>query len=341
MISNLFSNAIYMLLTILIFSLAFDLLIGEFPVKIHPVVIVGNMINYFKGQFIDIQSRTSGFLLAVCVIILSSFIFLIPLLVAEYLALSNEIWSYLFKVVALLLLSTTFSVKLLLSSAREVEDDLKIGKLNQARQKVSYLVSRDTDKLNKEHVISAVIETLTENIPDSYVSTIFYYVLFGVIAYFMGFNDYNSVIIAVLAAFIHRIIDTMDSMLGYQTEELYRIGYFPAKLDDAVNYIPARLSAIVIVVAAFALNLNYKNSFFVMRRDGSKGPSPNSAYTMSAVAGALGIELEKEGVYTLGTPLHNLKTQCISKAIDLTRLTIAFATIFYIFVLADVLLYLI
>ena len=218
---------------------------------------------------------------------------------------------------------------------------MKKGNLKGARERVSYLVSRKTSELSKEHVISATIETLTENIPDSYVSTMFYYVLFGVIAYFIGFDDFNAVIIAILAAFIHRIIDTLDSMVGYETDELINIGYVPAKLDDIVNYIPARFSGALIVVASLAMGLNWRNSYFVMRRDARAGPSPNSGYTMSAVAGALNIQLEKENVYTLGDPVHKIETECIEKAIDITRFTIFLATLFLVVILLDILLILI
>jgi adenosylcobinamide-phosphate synthase len=197
MIIELYANAIYMLLTIMIFSLAFDLIVGEFPARIHPVVLVGGIISFFKDRLVKYNSRTAGLFLTICVIAFGSLIMLVPLLIFK-MFIFNDIMEYVFKLVALLLLSSCFSVKLLLSSAREVEDDLKKGNLKVARERVSYLVSRKTNELSKEHVISATIETLTENIPDSYVSTMFYYVLFGVIAYFIGFNDFNAVIIAVV-----------------------------------------------------------------------------------------------------------------------------------------------
>ena len=340
MIIELYANAIYMLLTIMIFSLAFDLIVGEFPARIHPVVLVGGIISFFKDRLIKYNSRTAGLFLTICVIAFGSLIMLVPLLIFK-MFIFNDIMEYVFKLVALLLLSSCFSVKLLLSSACEVEDDLKRGNLKVARERVSYLVSRKTSELSKEHVISATIETLTENIPDSYVSTMFYYVLFGVIAYFIGFNDFDAVIIAILAAFIHRIIDTLDSMVGYETDELINIGYVPAKLDDIVNYIPARFSGALIVVASLAMGLNWRNSYFIMRRDARAGPSPNSGYTMSAVAGALNIQLEKENVYTLGDPVHKIETECIEKAIDITRFTIFLATLFLVVILLDILLILI
>ena len=338
MISELYSNSIYMLLTILLFALAIDLLIGEFPVKLHPVVWIGNIISFFKKYFIKYDNKFSGLMISICVIIFSSLIVLVPMLVIKHFLYLNGRMIYLFKLIAVLLLSSTFSVKLLLDSARDVERDLKNNNLNKARQAVSYLVSRKTDELNREHVISAVIETLTENIPDSYVSTIFYYSIVGIIAFLLGFNDYDVVILATLAALIHRVVDTMDSMLGYKTEELYNIGYVPAHLDDILNYIPARLSGVLIIIASAFLGLNWKGASYIMKRDARNCDSPNSGYTMATVAGALNIQLEKEGVYTLGDDIHPLKVECIEKAIDIARLSIFLITIFFFVVFMDLIL---
>ena len=128
MIIDLYANAIYMLLTIMIFSLAFDLLIGEFPAQIHPVVLVGRIISFFKDRLIKYNSRTAGLFLTICGIAFGALIMLVPLLIFR-MVIFNEIMEYVFKLAALLLLSSCFSVKLLLSSAREAEDDLKKGKL--------------------------------------------------------------------------------------------------------------------------------------------------------------------------------------------------------------------
>ena len=338
MITELYSNSIYMLLTILLFALAIDLLIGEFPVRIHPVVWIGNIISFFKKYLIGYDNKISGVIISICVIAVSSLIVLVPMLVIKHFLYLNEGMIYLFKLAAVLILSSTFSVKLLLDSARDVGKDLKNNNLNKARQAVSYLVSRKTDELNKEHIISAVIETLTENIPDSYVSTVFYYSIVGIAAFLLGFNDFDVVILALLAALIHRVADTMDSMLGYKTDELYNIGYVPAHLDDILNYIPARISGMLIVIAAAFLGLNWKGANYIMRRDARNCDSPNSGYTMATVAGALNIQLEKEGVYTLGDNIHPLKVECIDKAIDITKLTIFLITVFFFFVFMDLIL---
>lgn len=338
MITEIYSNSIYMLLTILLFALAFDLLIGEFPVKLHPVVWIGNIIGFFKNHLINYNSKMAGLILSIAVILISSLIVLVPMLIAKHYLYLNDGMLYVFKILAVLLLSSTFSVKLLLDSARDVERDLKNNNLKKAREAVSYLVSRKTDELNKEHVISAVIETLSENIPDSYVSTIFYYSIVGIAAFLLGFNDFDVVILALLAALIHRVVDTMDSMLGYKTDELYNIGFVPARLDDALNYIPARISGILIVIASAILGLNWKGANYIMRRDAGNCDSPNSGYTMATVAGALNIQLEKEGVYTLGDNLHPIKVECIEKAIDIARFTIFLITIFFFVVFMDLIL---
>ena len=338
MITELYSNSIYMLLTILLFSLAVDLLLGEFPMQIHPVVWIGKIISFFKNILIKYDNKIAGLILSIAVIIVSSLIVLIPMAIARYLLPYNDMMIYLFKLIAILLLTSTFSVKLLLDSARDVEKDLRNNNLNKARQAVSYLVSRDTNELNKEHVISAVIETLSENIPDSYVSTVFYYSIVGIIASLCGIGDFDVIILAVLAAFIHRVVDTMDSMVGYKTKELYNIGFIPAHLDDALNYIPARFSGALIVVSAMFLRLNWKNALFIMRRDANNCDSPNSGYTMATVAGALNIQLEKEGVYTLGDNINPINVDCIEKAVDLARLTIFLVTLFFMFVFMDLIL---
>ena len=338
MITEIYSNSIYMLLTILLFALAFDLLIGEFPVKLHPVVWIGNIIGFFKNHLIKYDSKMAGLIISIAVILISSLIVLIPMLIAKHYLYLNDGMLYVFKILAVLLLSSTFSVKLLLDSARDVEKDLKNSNLKKAREAVSYLVSRKTDELNKEHVISAVIETLSENIPDSYVSTIFYYSIVGIAAFLLGFNDFDVVILALLAALIHRVVDTMDSMLGYKTDELYNIGFVPARLDDALNYIPARISGILIVISSAILGLNWKGANYIMKRDAGNCDSPNSGYTMATVAGALNIQLEKEGVYTLGDNLHPIKVECIEKAIDIARFAIFLITIFFFVVFMDLIL---
>jgi adenosylcobinamide-phosphate synthase len=207
-------------------------------------------------------------------------------------------------IVSSILLSTTFSIKLLISSANNVKTDLN-NDINKAKKSVSYLVSRDTSQLSYEKVISAVIETLTENITDSVVSPIFY-----------------TFILGILGGIAYRVVNTLDAMIGYKNPKNINIGWFPAKLDDILNYLPARITGVLIILAAFILKLNWRNSYRIMIRDANKTPSPNSGYPMAAAAGALGIQLIKPGSYKLGDPINNLNCETITETIKLTKVSI-------------------
>ena len=307
----------------LILSLAIDLIFGELPTKIHPVVIIGSIISFFKKILIGIKSRLSGLILVVCVCIVVSVILYVIYLVSSLNML-------LFSIVFILLLSSTFSVKMLLQTAVDVKDALDIS-IDKARQLVSYLVSRDTEELTESFIVSASIESLTENITDSYVAPVFYYFIFGLIILYYPINDYLYYLL--LIPMLYRISNTQDAMLGYETDELKDIGFFPAKIDDILNYIPARLSGLFVVLAAYLLRLDGRNAYKIMRRDAKKCPSPNSGYTMATTAGALNIQLIKKDTYILGDDNKVISKDDITKAVNLSRLTIILFTITIILLL--------
>jgi adenosylcobinamide-phosphate synthase len=183
--------------------------------------------------------------------------------------------------------------------------------LEKSRQLVSYLVSRDTSKLSQSQLISATVESLTENITDSVISPLFY-----------------AFILGVPGAIAYRVINTLDAMVGYKNEENKIIGWFPAKLDDLLNYIPARITGILVIIAAMILGMNWRNSYLIMMRDARNTPSPNSGYSMAAAAGALEIKLNKPGVYQLGDNKFSLNHETIMDAIKLTRVTIFLFVLF-------------
>lgn len=301
----------------LLLSLAIDLIFGELPTKIHPVVIIGSLISFFKKVFIKIKNKWSGFLTTICVMLIFSLLIIIIMLLAS-------INDYLFIILYSVLLSSTYSIRMLLTSAKSIENDLNED-INKARQAVSYLVSRDTDELTEGFIVSATIESMTENITDSYIAPVFYFTIFSIVL--IVFNK-NYFIILLLIAFIYRISNTLDAMLGYTTDELINIGFFPAKLDDILNYIPARISGVFVVLSAYILGYNGKNAFKIMKRDARNCPSPNSGYTMASAAGALDIQLVKKGTYILGDNTHQISVNDISKAIKLTSVTITLFTIF-------------
>lgn len=282
-----------------------DLLIGELPSKIHPVVWMGQSIYFLKPYLLKLQNKLSGFVLT---IILSVF-FVLSSIIILYLISSNHI---IYILVSVILLSTTFSIKMLISTSKDVATNLSSNS-EKARKKVSYLVSRDTKNLDDSQLISATIESLTENITDSITSPILFYFILG-----------------VPGAMFFRLVNTLDAMVGYKNEENAVIGWFPAKLDDILNYVPARVTGLIIVIAAFLLRMNWKNSFKIMIRDARNSPSPNSGFTMAASAGALEIELEKPNVYKIGDNNKNLTIETIHNAIKLTKMTVFLFLIFSI-----------
>ncbi len=306
----------FILLT-LVLSLLVDLIYGELPTKIHPVVIIGKFISFFKNIFIKYKNRLSGFFTTLFTVICCCILLVIIMLVCS-------INDNLFFVVFSLFLSSTFSINMLISTAKDIENDLRYD-INKARQSVSYLVSRDTDELTESFIVSATIESMTENITDSYIAPIFYFTLGSIIFIVFNINDF---IILLLIPFIYRISNTLDAMLGYTTDELINIGFFPAKLDDILNYIPSRISGMFVVFSAYLLGYNGKNAYEIMKRDARKCPSPNSGYTMASTAGALDIQLVKKDTYILGDNTYEINVLDISKAIKLTSLTIALFTVF-------------
>lgn len=309
----------------LIISLAIDLIYGELPTKIHPVVIIGKIIDLFKGIFIGMNNKLSGFLTTTFTILLSCLILLIIMKI-------TSINDYLFLIVYSIMLSSTYSIKMLLSTAKSIENDLKKD-IEIARKSVSYLVSRDTDELSESFIVSATIESMTENITDSYIAPIFYYTIISVL--FIMF-DINYFIVLLIVPFIYRISNTLDAMLGYKTDELINIGFFPAKLDDVLNYVPSRVSGLFVVLSAYLLRYDGMNAYKIMKRDARKCPSPNSGYTMAPTAGALNIQLVKKDTYVLGDNTHEINVSDISKAIRLTSTTIALFTIFILIIITIV-----
>ena len=132
---------------------------------------------------------------------------------------------------------------------------------------------------------------------------------------------------------LYRLYNTLDAMVGYETDELKDIGYFPAKIDDVLNYIPSRIAGLYVVLSAYILNLNGKNSFRIMMRDARNCPSPNSGYTMASTAGALDIMLVKKDTYVLGDENKEIEVEDIEKAVKLSKLTIILFTVTIILLL--------
>jgi adenosylcobinamide-phosphate synthase len=175
-----------------------------------------------------------------------------------------------------------FAVRMLVDAGRAVRLPLEDGDLPSARLALQSLVSRDRSRLTAELASAAAIESLAENVSDSVVAPLFYYALFG-----------------LPGAALYRLCNTLDSMIGYRGHYEY-LGKVSARLDDILNLLPSRLTALLIIGLAPLFGGKRQSAWRIWRRDAGKTASPNAGHPMSAAAGALEIQLEKVGHYTLG-----------------------------------------
>lgn len=204
------------------------------------------------------------------------------------------------------------ATKSLDKESKKVFIPLKQGNILNARKYLSYIVGRDTRKLDKNQVTRAVVETIAENISDGIIAPLFYIVIGG-----------------PALGMAYKAINTLDSMVGYKNERYQYFGWASAKLDDVANYIPARLTAIFIVIAAYIKGFDWKNSIKIIKRDRKNHKSPNSGYPESAVAGALRIQIGGTNTYfgqlvykpTIGDPIRALEIEDIIRTIHIMYIT--------------------
>ena len=202
-------------------------------------------------------------------------------------------------IVGALLLKCTFSLKELHRAALRVKRLLMEDKLNEATFELRSLVSRDTNELPMPLIASATVESVAENTCDSFVAPLFYFIFLG-----------------VPGAIAYRVVNTLDSMLGYHGEYEY-LGKFASRLDDVLNFVSARLTSLLLVLAAFLSRKDARSSWQVVRNDHANTESPNAGWTMAAVAGALNVQLEKAGHYKLGMANAPLTPHTIDAALVL------------------------
>ncbi|MFZ2376651.1 MAG: cobalamin biosynthesis protein [Methanothrix sp.] len=290
-------------LAVFLLAAAFDILIGEPPVRIHPVVWIGRLISSLRS--LARPSMMQGILLAVIVIAAS-------VLSAHLLVEGARAFPVLPLLVGAYLLKSTFAIRCLLETSssigRMVDQDIE-----EAKKMLPALVGRETGSLSPAQVSSAVIESLSENYVDSILTPIFYYVLLSPLG------------LGLEAAMAFKAISTMDSMIGYKKPGLKELGFAGARLDDLANWIPARMSLILIALARPGGARDAIRGAWKYHR---ATPSPNSGWPMAAAAGSLKIRLEKPDQYVLleenpepGTGDILRATALMQSAIALTMLT--------------------
>jgi len=299
-------------LIVFLLAAAYDILIGEPPVGIHPVVWIGRLISLLRKR--APPTKLGGLMVAASVIAATVSFGHLLVWVAGQIPTVGYVAAV---AVSAYLLKSTFAVRCLLQTSldigRGIDDDI-----SQAKNMLPALVGRETKDLTRAQATSAVIESLSENYVDGILSPIFYFLIFE--PFGLGLE----------AALAFKAISTMDSMLGYKTKGLKDLGFVPARLDDLANLIPARLS---ILFLAAANPKKAKNTIITAFRYHRATPSPNSGWPMSAAAGALGIRLEKPGFYVLLDNGKEPETQDILLAVRLVGTTIAITLLTSILIL--------
>lgn len=297
-------------LEIFALATAFDILVGEPPSSIHPVVWIGRLISLLRRQ--APPTRAGGLAVALLVILCT--------VAAGHILVyaGGLITPALGVLLAAYLLKSTFAVRCLLETSRSIgraiDDDMK-----SAKSMLPALVGRKTESLTPAQARSAVIESLSENYVDSVLSPILYYLLFQ--PFGLGLE----------AALAFKAISTMDSMLGYKTAELVHMGYVPAHLDDLANFIPARVSIIIIALSSPG---RAGSALAAALRDHGRTPSPNSGWPMAAAAGALGVRLDKPGYYVLLDEGREPRAEDIGRSLRLMGTAMAVTLAASILVLA-------
>ena len=293
-------------IVIVAFALGLDFVFGDPKSRYHPTAWIGTLI----AKLTPLAKNQSGYVeklggifvviitVGVVVALLSILDIGISLLTTNWLIIVASV------VVGAILLKTTIAIRGMESYALAVVDSLEQDNLDSARANLAMIVKRNTKNLDKNHVFSGVLESISENTVDGITGPLFYYALFG-----------------LPGAFVYRIINTADSMIGYKTDIFKNVGWFAATCDSILNYIPSRLTGLVMIISAAILQNNWKESYKIMIRDGKKTESPNAGYPMAALAGALETKFEKINHYKLGNGEITLTKQHVYSAITMMKLT--------------------
>ena len=282
-----------------------DLIFGDPQNVVHPVQVIGKIIS--AGEKVLLRKKYKFLAGAVLNIFTVSITYTLMYLISKSVKIS-----VFFMIIEIYLMYTIFSINSLAREGNRVYRILKEGDIEKARKDLSYLVSRDTETMDEKMIIRSTMETISENTVDGIVAPMFYMFLGG-----------------MPLAMAYKAINTLDSMVGYKNEKYMDFGKFSAKVDDVANFIPARITGILIVLASMILGYNYKNSLKIFLRDRKNHSSPNSAHSEASVAGALGVQFGGKVSYfgketdkpTIGDKTKEFELEDIRKNIRIMYVT--------------------
>jgi len=306
-----------------LFAISIDFAFGDPKNKFHPTVwigiLIGKLVPFIKSHN-PTTEKISGLILTISVTTLVASILYFLNVALHY--LNQFDFNFLTRVVTLIfsivitgyLFKTTIAIKGMEKHATLIMQALSQTNLDDARAKLSMIVKRDTKNLDRQHIISGTLESISENTVDGIIGPLFYFAIFG-----------------LPGAFIYRTINTIDSMIGYKTDLFRNLGWFGANCDKILNFLPSRMTSLVMIFAVMILRENWRHSLKIMRRDSKKTESPNAGYPMATLAGALSAKFEKIDHYVLGDGNLELTEDHLKSAISIMKLTtILFCAIFTI-----------
>ncbi|AVP64530.1 cobalamin biosynthesis protein [Clostridium botulinum] len=290
----------------IIIAVFIDWIIGDpywFP---HPIIYIGKLISFLEKKFrAKVKNEENLKLYGEVIVMIVCFTsFLIPFIILQ----AFKFNFYIYHGLNILIIWTTLAAKCLHEEAIKIYHALYKENIEDARLKLSYIVGRETKDLIENEIIRADVETVAENASDGIIAPLFYAMIGG-----------------APLAMMYKGINTMDSMLGYLNDEYKYIGFFPAKVDDVFNFVPARLTGILMCISAPIVGGNPFKSFKIMIRDRKNHKSPNCAYPEGATAAALKIQLGGTNVYfgqvvekpTIGDKIKELAPIHIKESIKL------------------------
>ena len=288
----------------IIIALLLDLMLGDPRRLPHPVKGMGRLALFLEPHARSRISapRAAGVLTALAVIMLSG------LSAWGVIRLAGLAHPWAADAASILLLYTCLAAQDLSRHSDAVFQALEARDLEAAKHRVSLMVGRDTQDMSQEDIVRATVESIAENTCDGVVAPLFYAFLFG-----------------AAGAVVYKAISTLDSTFGYKNEPYRDFGWFPARLDDAANYLAARLTALLIAAAALVLGMDARAAMRIRKRDGRRHASPNSGLSEAAMAGALGIQLggpvRRKGILDprprMGDPVNRIAQDHILKANNL------------------------
>ncbi len=286
---------------IIALAVAVDLVLGDPPNAFHPVAWMGKVISFLEKGGLKLNT-TGQFIYGIFMTLFTVALFVVPLyFIFLYLGHISLVAGL---ILGALILKSTFSIKGLRKTASKVKRLLDDDKLKETRSELRALVSRDTKDLPEPLLVSAAVESVAEGTGDSLVAPLFYFLLFG-----------------LPGAIAYRVVNTMDSMIGYHGKYEH-LGKFAARLDDVLNFIPTRIAALLLVLAA-ALKRNGRRAWHTALHEHARTESPNAGWPMTAMAGALNVRLEKPGHYALGEAKAALLPETIASAVSVFSIAAA------------------